>query len=205
MKRLVLIIIPALICGVVFTSCSAERAEKDEQDEQFPEEQTAMDIVKDIRYIRSSGYIGLSHESGRYPYFSGSGHYWEYYNYFVLKTDTERDDYITRMKEEIKARVLYWEFTGVPKLALALNEYDNMFFSNYNLVMILLAESSGGNRHEVEIADVRNNELNILIKRFPWGLTCDMAYWHILIPIRKEYFDGKIVNVNIVNDILNGS
>jgi len=165
------------------------------------EENRDLDIVKsDIKYIRSGSYLGISYESWKYPYFSGSGQfYWEYYDYFVLKTDTERDDYITRMKVRLEARGLKWEFTGGPQLELALNEYNDIFFRDYNLVMILLTEGSGGNRHEVETADVKNNKLNILIKRDPRGATADMAYWHILIPIRKDCFDGNIVNVNLVN------
>ena len=103
------------------------------------------------------------------------------------------------MKVGLNARGLKWEFTGGPQLALALNEYYDGFFRDYNLVMILLTEGSGGNRHEVERADVNKNVLNILIKRYPWGMTADMAYWHILIPIRKYYCNGNRVNVNIVN------
>ena len=161
------------------------------------EENRDLDIVKsDIKYIRSGSYLGISYESGKYPYVSGSG---QFYDYFVLKTGTERDDYIARMKVRLDARGLPWEFTGGPRLALALNEYNDIFFRDYNLVMILLTESSGGNRHEVEAADVKNDELNILIKRDPRGMTADMAYWHILIPIRKDCFDGNIVNVKIVN------
>lgn len=161
------------------------------------EENRDLDIVKsDIKYIRSGSYLGISYESGKYPYVSGSG---QFYDYFVLKTDTERDEYITRMKIRLDSRGLMWEYTGGPKLALALNDYHNTFFRDYSLVMILLTEGSGGNRHEVVSVDVKNNELDILIERDPRGATDDMAYWHILIPIRKDCFNGNIVNVNIVN------
>jgi hypothetical protein len=141
-------------------------------------EKRGVDIVKsDIKYIRSGSYLGISYESGKPPYFSGSGQfYWDYYDYFVLKTDTERDDYIARMKARLDARGLKWEFTGGPQLASVLNGYSDIFFRDYNLVMILLTEGSGGNRHEVETADVKNNKLNILIKRDPRGVTADMAF-----------------------------
>jgi len=176
MKRLALMIFTAMICGMMFISCSIEKAD---------EGQTLIGTA-DTKYIRSGTYLGMSNEFGEY-------------DYFVLKNGRERDNYINRMKLGLNARGLNWEFTGGPQLALALNEYNDIFFRDYNLVMILLTEGSGGNWHEVERADVKKNVLNILIKRYPWGITADMAYWHILIPIRKHYFNGNRIDVSIVN------
>jgi hypothetical protein len=66
--------------------------------------------------------------------------------------------------------------------------------------MILLREGSGSIGNKVETVDIKNDELNVKIKRtVPEGGTCDMAYWYIFIPIKKDYFNGDIVNVGIVS------
>jgi len=95
MKRLALMIFTAMICGMMFISCSTEKAD---------EEQTLIGVA-DIKYVHSGTYLGLSNEFGKY-------------DYFVLKNGRERDNYINRIKLELNARGLKWEFTSGHKLGL---------------------------------------------------------------------------------------
>ena len=155
-----------------------------EQEEQPPID----DIVKPvIKYLRCSDYLRTSFTSDMYP------------PRFIFKSVTEFEDCIAPLVESKYAYTYHDYLPKTFQLAPAVNDYNDAFFKDYNLVMVLLIENSGGNRHEVEIVDVKSNELNILIKRNPGGMTADMAYWYIFIPIKKNNFDGDIVNIEIVN------
>lgn len=63
------------------------------------------------------------------------------------------------------------------------SKYDDDYFKDRILVIVLLEEGSGSISHEVpSIAVDENGKAMIHIRRFcPEVLTCDMAYWHILV------------------------
>jgi len=140
----------------------------------------------DIVYLRSGTYLGISYDNYK----------------FILKSEIDKNEYIENIKTEVEKK-LEWEFTGGPGLVSALNEYDKNFFVENNLIMILLNEGSSAIRNSVESSNVKNNEITIKIKRYDPGdrgyfVTTDMAYWYIIIPIRKDYFNGDDINVKIV-------
>jgi hypothetical protein len=137
--------------------------------------------VTDIQYLRLGSSLGPS-----YPW-----------KYVVLKS-TEAGDYsaiLRRAEMEIDCGHDTHIATAYPPHP---PKYGAKFFEENNLVMVHKAEGSGGNRLEVEKLSVTDNALNITIKRNGNGVTCDMAYWYILIPVSKDYFDGETVNVDIV-------
>ena len=77
----------------------------------------------------------------------------------------------------------------------AVKKYDEAFFEKNDLILVVLEEPSGSNRHEVTSVDLFASLLDRIayfiqpnIKRIiPEVGTCDMANWHIIIEIDKEY------------------
>ncbi len=77
----------------------------------------------------------------------------------------------------------------------AIMNYDEAFFAEKNLIFVVVQEGSGSIRHEVE--DVLllpstmgrvSHLLQPVIRRIvPEVGTCDMAQWHIIIEVDKEY------------------
>ncbi|MBP3314023.1 MAG: hypothetical protein J6K84_05160 [Oscillospiraceae bacterium] len=77
----------------------------------------------------------------------------------------------------------------------AIMDYDEAFFAEKNLIFVVVEEGSGSNRHEV--TDMRlmpssmgrvSHLLQPSIRRIvPEVGTCDMAQWHILIEVDKQY------------------
>jgi len=64
-------------------------------------------------------------------------------------------------------------------------KYNNNYFANNFLVMVLLEESSGSNRHKVERVD---RDGNIFIQRIePEIGTADMATWNIIIELDNSF------------------
>jgi len=66
----------------------------------------------------------------------------------------------------------------------AVEGYDEAWFEDHTLVLVLLEEGSGSNRHEVQGITQQGE---ILIERIiPEVGTCDMAHWHILLELPKD-------------------
>ncbi len=65
----------------------------------------------------------------------------------------------------------------------ACDKYDEEYFKDHILIMVLLEEGSGSNRHNVNSIELSSSgKLNIYIKTIvPEVGTCDMAEWHLLI------------------------
>lgn len=80
----------------------------------------------------------------------------------------------------------------------ALASYDDNFFENQDLIMVILEEPSGSIRHQVQAVQLSPSNLNriqyfvqpVIERVIPEAGTCDMAEWHILIAISKEYGFG---------------
>lgn len=81
----------------------------------------------------------------------------------------------------------------------AVEKYDDTFFETNDLILIVLEEGSGSNRHSVKEVTVTPSGLNhieyciqptieIIVPEIG---TCDMAEWHIIIEISKEYGSTK--------------
>lgn len=78
-------------------------------------------------------------------------------------------------------------------------KYDDKFFENHELIIVLLKEGSGSIRHEVEkvvLTQSQSGEYSVqpFIKRIvPEVGTCDMAYWQIIIEIGRDYAETNPV------------
>ena len=118
--------------------------------------------------------------------------------YFILKTQEQRDVFLEQTKSHHDENDLMT--TPFKILTSELNIYEGEFFNKFNLVMIFKAEPDIiRDRYKVEEISLKDNELYIRIRRKILGkgefsmsmVTC----WFINIPVKKEYFDGEIINV----------
>lgn len=67
--------------------------------------------------------------------------------------------------------------------------YNEAFFENHFLVFVALEEGSGSVSHEVYgVEQTADKKLSIsIVRNVPEIGTCDMAYWHIILELNKEY------------------
>lgn len=88
----------------------------------------------------------------------------------------------------------------------AIDKYNDDYFNKNVLILILVQESSGSNRHQVNSITKNDTELDIQINRLvPEIGTADMAQWHILIELKASdlgqatiriFFDKKSIQRN---------
>ena len=134
-----------------------------------PEKGSAENIVPRVQYIRTDGYC----EEERYP------------QVVVVESASALEEYIEEN---------HWIYAfGCRDAAVAeadgtfvqaVEAYDAAWFDQYTLVLVLVEEGSGSNRHEVQGITA---EGNIIIKRIiPEVGTCDMALWHMLLELPKD-------------------
>lgn len=63
---------------------------------------------------------------------------------------------------------------------------DEAFFAEQSLLILYIAEGSGSIRHRVDQVTVEDGTVTVtLVTLQPVVVTCDMAYWAILVPIDK--------------------
>ena len=76
----------------------------------------------------------------------------------------------------------------------AIKKYDDDWFASHQLVIVLLEESSGSIRHEVESVTAGDSPSIVIRRLVPEIGTCDMAEWHILIELAANTFrpDARI-------------
>lgn len=66
-------------------------------------------------------------------------------------------------------------------------EYDEEFFKEHNIVLVLLTASSGSIKYKVENINLNDGVMEINItKKIPEIGTCDMVGWHIIIETDKQ-------------------
>lgn len=84
----------------------------------------------------------------------------------------------------------------------ACDKYDGAYFEDHILIMVLLEESSGSNRHQVRSVHMSaGGQCCIYIDRIiPEAGTCDMAQWHILIEPEAGTEIGKESDITVFVD-----
>ncbi len=143
-------------------------------------------ILQNVQYIRTDGYV----DGEQYP------------KAFWITSTKELKDYC-----EINKDKYYLESNGFMD---ATKQYDDAYFENNDLIVVMLEEGSGSIEHEVTgliVTPLQNNETQYEVRPeirriIPECGTDDMAEWHILIEIGKEYGESvselqlpSIVNV----------
>lgn len=122
----------------------------------------------DARYIRTDGY----HEGVRYPVVRIIRSAWELSEYY----EANKEAYGLGRNDSVSSD------TTIGFLD-ACDKYDDAYFEDHVLVMVLLEEGSGSVRHQVRSVHMSaGGRCHIYIDRIvPEAGTCDMAQWHILI------------------------
>ncbi|MGI6510154.1 MAG: hypothetical protein ACOX1L_06225 [Erysipelotrichaceae bacterium] len=134
-----------------------------------------------VQYIRTDGY----HEDAIYPVIK------------IIRSANELNEYYQQNKEK-------YNLDSTSGFNSACKKYDDNYFNNQILIIVLLEEGSGSNRHEVKsLTYLDDGSLTINIERtIPEIGTCDMAQWHLLIePAKGISIDDEskvsvIINTN---------
>ena len=106
---------------------------------------------------------------------------------YVIESKEELDEYIKTNMDVygLHHKEKVYEDTTIGFVD-AVEEYDEEFFKEKTLVIVLLTESSGSIRHKVTKASVKDGTMEIKITRVvPEIGTCDMAGWHVLVETEK--------------------
>ncbi len=117
-----------------------------------------------VQFIRTDGY----HEGVVYPIVK------------IIDSVNELNEYYQENKGK-------YDFDNTSGFLNACKKYDDNYFKNQILIIVLLEEGSGSNRHKVNnLTLLDDGTLEIKIERIvPEIGTCDMAQWHILIEPEK--------------------
>ncbi len=133
------------------------------------------------QYIRTNGY----HEDVEYPYaviITSVAQLDRYYEQNKHQCDLER-------REKVNSDNTIGFLDAVDK-------YDEEFFKDKKLVMIILEEGSGSVRHKVTRVGNEAGRLYVSIERTsPEDCTDDMAEWHIILELDR---DVNIKNADMV-------
>lgn len=125
-----------------------------------------------VQHIRTDGY----HEDMEYPVTK------------IIRSVQELNDYYEANKESyhLERRENPASDNTIGFLD-ACDRYDETYFQDRILVMVLLEEGSGSNRHNVDHVKIGSDgKLYVSIRSIiPEVGTCDMAQWHILIEPEK--------------------
>lgn len=129
----------------------------------------------DAQYIRTGSY----YEDGEYP------------SVVIIRSVDELKAYYEANKNNyyLERREIPPNYVNVTIGFLdACDKYDEAYFKNNILVMVLLEEGSGSITHQIENIKIdTNNKLFINIDSIvPFACTADMANWHILIELEKD-------------------
>lgn len=134
------------------------------------------------QYIRTDG----SKEDAQYPLL------------VVIRSRTELEQYYHDNKDlyDLERREKVYSDSTIGFLD-ACDQYDDAFFAGKDLIILVLEESSGSIRHEIQgIRPYQNDSWQLTGRRItPEECTDDMAQWHILIEIEKNLIaeDEEIV------------
>ncbi|MBR3807212.1 MAG: hypothetical protein IKJ15_02420 [Lachnospiraceae bacterium] len=194
-----------IVCGVVLclVAVIAFGISKDNEKGKLPNEGFGVNIHLDnqkppaadpvnydVQYVRTNAY----HEGTEYPdtkIIRSVDELNAYYNANKGKFDLERHDKV-------------YSDTTIGFLD-ACDKYDETYFENHILVMVLLEEGSGSNRHEVDgVKASSDGKLYVDISSIvPEVGTCDMAQWHILVELDADIKVESESDVEVYLDGIN--
>ena len=105
-------------------------------------------------------------------------------NYYIIGSVEELNNYITEGNEN--------------RLSQYVESYDESFFEEKSLVLVLISEGSGSVSHKLKDVKFNGDVVDITIKRnVPEIGTCDMAETTIIFEVSKEEAN-TIKDVNLI-------
>lgn len=133
------------------------------------------------QYIRTNGYV----DGVTYPITTVIDSREELDAYYAVNRDT----YDMERKEEVAS-------DSTIGFLDAIDQYDDAYFQDNVLVLVLVEEGSGSIRHEVTEVKQMDTVIEIRIKRdVPEMGTDDMAEWHIMVELARESYDTEEIRV----------
>ena len=171
------ILISVFLCVTLILSMTACRTDRPGEEATTPASAEATTIVPttaeatepltyEVQYFRTGGYV----EGIDYPYV------------VIVQSAGELTNYISENRDEFDFES--WEATDTEEahgMLTAIDAYDDAFFSKNALLIVVVQEPSGSNRHEF-LGFGEKNEIRIR-RIVPEVGTTDMADWHILIEL----------------------
>lgn len=138
----------------------------------------AVDCAFEAQYIRTDGY----HDNVEYPVITRISSKVQLEDYY----EANKELYAFGHREKIYA-------DSTIGFVDAMEKYDDAFFEERMLVLILLEETSGSNRHKVTSVTTENGVTTITVNRYsPEEQTCDMAEWHIFVELRCDQAGSEL-------------
>ncbi len=193
-----LIPITLVMCILALVSCKPEDAGKNNDtpvkiytDGGLSDKTPQTDDIKECefsaQYIRTNGY----HDGVRYPVVT------------VIHSVDELNAYYEANKDkyslERRTGTIYSD-SSIGFLG-ACDKYDEEYFEDQILLMVLLEEGSGSIRHKVErVANGADGITVDITTIVPEIGTCDMAEWHILIEPEAGVFAGNADDITVYID-----
>lgn len=137
------------------------------------------------QYIRTNG----GDEDMEYPF------------YKIIRTREELNRYYEEHKDifDLEHRETVYADSSIGFLD-ACDRYDDAFFTQRDLIILVLEEGSGSVRHEIQgVRPYYDNSWQLVGRRIvPEVCTDDMAQWHILIEMDKNLIgENEIIVVDI--------
>ncbi len=137
------------------------------------------------QYIRTNG----GDENTEYPF------------YEIIRSREELNRYYEEHKDiyDLERRETVYADSSIGFLD-ACDRYDDAFFAQRDLIILVLEEGSGSVRHEIQgVRPYYDNSWQLIGRRIvPEVCTDDMAQWHILIETDKNLIgENEIIVVNI--------
>lgn len=128
---------------------------------------------KDVQYIRTNYVDEMNGQS------------------FIIETKEELEEYLNINKKQYglgHREKVYSDSTIGFEDAIA--EYDEEWFKDHNIVLILLTANSGSIRYKANNINIEDGTMTVSFnKKAPDMVTCDMAGWHIIIETEKVSID----------------
>ena len=155
----------------------------------LPNEEMPIEIIESENYIFGYGVLsGLI----KLP-----DNRWEG---IVLKSKAQFDDFweLNRDSKINLGREPIINRMGWVPVKFDLIPYDAHFFKDYNLVVVSLLWFSYG-LFDVDEIVVDNNKLSILVNYWPNVLPVSGPGFTIIIPVRKDHFNGDVEDINVEN------
>ncbi len=88
-------------------------------------------------------------------------------------------------------------YENSPQISELMAKYDEDYFEANSLALLLVLESSGSIRHQIDDVKLQEKTLHVtLIKRVPTTGTTDMANWSIFIELDRVLEDSIELEVN---------
>ena len=128
---------------------------------------------KDVQYIRTNYVDEMNGQT------------------LVIESKEELDQYFNANKEKYnlghKEKVYSDTTIGFED---AIVDYDEEWFKEHNLVLVLLTANSGSIRYKANNINIEDGTMTVSFnKKAPDMVTCDMAGWHIIIETEKVSID----------------